>query len=197
MTTDFKAARGARLAAIAKIRSGVSRDKQRNKTSLMHTMSAHNAAIKKGLRDIFGTAAFTRGAAEELIEAFRDKREKIASDLRDQLESSASALRETVGEQLSHMAAARMKAARREGNARRAQIKDLRRRVDALLANARKLMETFSQDRQHAGHAWDQYMRSAAPPQRRAATRATAKDVATPHKPAARKTAKKRKHARG
>ena len=40
------------------------------------TMAAHRAATKSSLRDIFGTAAFTRGAAEELIERFRNEREQ-------------------------------------------------------------------------------------------------------------------------
>ncbi len=188
ITTGFEAAQGKRLAAIAKIGPSVTREKHRNKASLKRTMAAHRAATKSSLRDIFGTAAFTRSIAVELVERFGNEREESTSDLRNQLDSYVADLRETVGEELAHLAAARVKIARREENVRRAQLKDLRRRVEALL-------EDFSKDRQRAGRIWEQHLRKATQ-QRRAATRVAVKDVASSHKQTVRRTAKKRKHAR-
>lgn len=187
ITTEFEAAQGERLAAIAKIGSGMRRDSRRNKTSLAHTMAAHRASTKKSLRDIFGIAALTRGAAEEMIEGFANEREECASDLRKRLDSYVADLRETVGEELAHLTATRVKMAHREDNARRVQLKDLRKRVEALLAASVKLIEAFNKDRARAGRIWKQHLRNA-PRQRQAIVR----DTVTPRK----QTAKKRKHAR-
>lgn len=187
ITTEFEAAQGERLAAIAKIGSGMRRDSRRNKTSLAHTMAAHRTSTKSSLRDIFGIAALTRGAAEEMIEGFANEREDCASDLRKRLETYVADLRETVGEELAHLTATRVKMARREDNARRVQLKDLRKRVEALLAASVKLIEAFNKDRARAGRVWKQHLRNA-PRQRQAIV----KDTATPRK----QTAQKRKHAR-
>jgi hypothetical protein len=195
ITADFEAAQGARLATIAKIGSRMRRENHGNKASLMRKMAAHRAATKSSLRDIFGTAAFARGAAEELIERFREEREESANDLRDKLSSYAAGLRETVAEALSDMAATRAKMARRDEGARRTQLKDLRRRVHALLANSEKLISDFHQDRERAGRIWEQHLRNASR-QRRASSRAAAEDVTPPRKRATRKIAKKRKQAR-
>ncbi len=194
ITTEFEAAQGARLAAIAKIGSSVKRESHKNKVTLARTMAAHRAAVKSNLRDIFGTAAFTRGAAEEMIERFKNEREECASALRNQLDSYVADLRETVGKELAHLASARVKMARREENVRRAQMKDLRRRVETLLAGSVRLIEDFNKDRQRAGRIWEQHLRNA-PRQRRAATRVAVKDVATPRKRTARTKTKKTKHA--
>jgi len=186
ITAEFEAAQGGRLAEIAKIGSGMRRDSRKNKASLAHTMAAHRAATKSGLRDIFGMAAFTRGAAEEMIERFANEREECTNDLREQLDSYVANLRETVGEELARLTASRTKMARREDNTRRVQLKDLRKRVEALLAASVKLIETFNKDRARAGRVWQQHMRNA-PKQRQA----TVKQTATPRK----QTAQKRKHA--
>ena len=195
IAAEFEAAQGARLAAVDKIGSGMQQDSQRNRASLKHTMIAHRSATKNGLRDIFGTVAFTRGAAEELIERFRTEREEAASALRDRLGSFAAELRETVGEELAHLTARRAKLARRAESTRRTQMKDLRRRVEALLSSADKLIENIAQDRQRAARIWEKHLHSATR-QRRATARTAAADVASPRKRAARKTAKKIKHAR-
>jgi hypothetical protein len=189
ITTGFDVAQGERLASIAKIKPGVKREKQLNRSSLKRTMTAHRAATKSSLRDLFGMAALTRGAAVDMVERFGNEREESTSDLLDQLASFADDLREAVGEQLAHLAATRVKTARREDNARHAQLKDLRKRVEAL-------MKGFSQDRQQAGQVWEQHLRTALR-RRRAATRAVPKSLTAPRKQTARKTTKKRKHARG
>jgi hypothetical protein len=195
ITTDFEASQGERLASVAKIRPGVVREKHLNRASLKRTMAAHRVATKNSLRDLFGMAAFTRGTAVDLIERFKNEREECTSDLRNQLDSYVADLRETVGEELAHLASARVKLARRADNVRRAQLKDLRRRVEALLASAVKLIEDLNKDRQHAGQVWEQHLRTALR-QRRVAARTATKAVATPRKQTARETAKKRKHAR-
>jgi len=187
ITTEFEAAQGERLAAIAKIGFGMRRDSRRNKVALARTMAPHRAATKASLRNIFGMAAITRGAAEEMIERFAYEREECASDLRKQLESYVADLRKTVGEELAHLTATRVKMARREDNTRRAQLKDLRQRVEALLANSVRLIEAFNKDRTRAGRVWEQHMRTA-PRQRQA----TVQVAATPRK----HTAQKRKRAR-
>ena len=190
ITTDFEASQGERLASIAKIRPGVKREKQLNKASLKRTMAAHRSATKSSLRDLFGMAAFTRGAAVDMVERFGNEREESTSDLLEQLAAYAANLREAVGEEIAHLAATRLKTARREDNARRAQLKDLRKRVEVLLND-------FSQDRRHAGQVWEQHLRTTLRQRRGVAARKAPKAVATPRKQAARKTAKKRKHARG
>ena len=189
ITTGFEASQGKRLASIAKIRPDVKREKHLNRASLKRTMAAHRVATKSSLRDLFGMAALTRGAAVDMVERFGNEREESTSDLLDQLASFADDLREAVGEQLAHLAATRVKTARREDNTRHAQLKDLRKRVEAL-------MKGFSQDRQQAGQVWEQHLRTALR-RRRAAAKAVPKSVAAPRKHAARKTSKKRKHARG
>jgi hypothetical protein len=186
ITADLEAAQGGRLAGIAKIGPAVRRDGRKNKASLAHTMAAHRAATKSDLRDIFGMAAFTRGAAEEMIERFTDEREDCTNDLREHLEAYVAELRKTVGVELSRLTAARVKMAHREEAVRRVELKDLRRRVEVLLANSARLIEDFKKDRVHAGRVWEQHMRNA-PKQRKASA-----VKAMPHKQAA----KKRKHAR-
>jgi len=187
ITAEFEAAQGGRLAEIAKIGSDMRRDSRRNKASRARTMATHRTATKNSLRDIFGMAAFTRGAAEEMIERFADEREDCTNDLRKRLDSYVADLRKTVGEELAHLTATRAKVARREENARRVQLKDLHRRVEALLANSVKLVEDFTKDRARAGRIWTQHMRNA-PRQRQAATAVKA----APRK----QTAKKQKHTR-
>ena len=189
ITTDFEASQGRRLGFIAKNRPYVAHEKRNNMASLKRTMTAHRAATKSSLRDIFGMAALTRGAAVDMIERFGNEREESTSDLLDQLASFADDLRDAVSEELAHLNATRLKSARREDNARRAQLKDLRKRVEALLKD-------FSQDRQHAGEIWKQHQHTSLR-RGRAAAKAAAKPVATARKHVARKTAKKRKHARG
>ena len=103
ITTDFEATQGERLASIAKIRPGVTREKHLNRASLKRTMTTHRAATKNSLRDLFGMAALTRGAAVDLVERFGNEREESTSDLLDQLASFADDLREhflRVGKQL-------------------------------------------------------------------------------------------------
>ncbi len=188
ITKEFEAAQGERLGSIAKIGPCVTREKRSNRASLKHTMAAHRAATKSSLRDIFGIAAFTRGAAVDLVERFGNEREESTNELLDQLASYVADLREAVGEELSHLTATRLKTARREDSARHTQLKDLRKRVEALLKD-------FYQDRQQAGQVWKQHLRTALR-QRRAPVRAATKVAAAPRKHTAKKTAKKRKHAR-
>lgn len=195
ITTDFEAAQGERLAAVAGIGSALRRQSQRNKAALKRTMAAHRTATKRSLRNIFGTAAFTRGAAEEMIERFKLEREKCASDLRNQLDSYVGDLRETVGKELAHLTAARVKIAHREESVRRAQLKDLRWRVEVLLAGSVKLIQNFNRDRVRAGRLWEQHLRDA-PRQRRTAMQTAGKNAPTPRKKSVRRTAKKQKHAR-
>ena len=76
ITTGFEASQGERLASIAKIRPGVKREKQLNRASLKRTMAAHRVATKNSLRDLFGMAALTRGAAVDMVERFGNEREE-------------------------------------------------------------------------------------------------------------------------
>ena len=189
ITTDFEASQGRRLGSIAKIRPDVAREKHNNRDSLKRTMAAHRVATKRSLRDIFGMAALTRGAAVDMIERFGSEREESTSELLDQLASFADDLHEAVSEELAQLTATRLKTARREDSARHAQLKALRKRVEALLKD-------FSQDREEAGEIWQQHLHTSSRRQR-AAAKAALKPLATPRKQTARKTAKKKKHARG
>ncbi len=189
ITTDFGASKGRRLEFIAKNRPDVAREKHVNSASLKRTMAAHRVATKSSLRDIFGMAALTRGAAVDMIERFGNEREESTSELLDQLASFADDLREAVSEELAHLTSTRLKTARREDSARRAQLKDLRKRVEALLKD-------FSHDRQQAGEIWEQHLHTSSR-RLRAAAKAAPKATAAPRKQTARKTAKKTKHARG
>jgi hypothetical protein len=191
LTTEFETAQGKRRATIAKIGQDVTRERHGNKTSLRRTMAAHRVATKNSLHDIFGMAALTRGAAVDMIERFGDEREESTCDLLEQLASYAADLREAVGEELQNLTATRLKTARREDSVRRAQLKDLRKRVAALLND-------FSQDRQEAGEVLEHHLRTALRKKRAVAHKAL-KAAAKPLKRTARKTTKttkKRKHAR-
>lgn len=196
LTAEFEAAQRSRLAAVAKIASDARRKAHGNRKSLNGAMAMHRVAMKHSLRDIFGTTAFTRGAAEEMIERFRNEREEAASGLRDELGHFAANLRESVAETLEDLNAARLKKTRRDENSRRAELKDLRRRVETLLANSDKLMADISRDRQRAGRIWEQHRRNALR-QRRAAARGASENAVAMRKPTGRTTATKRKHPRG
>lgn len=185
MAAEFEAAQGERLAAIARIGSEMRRDSRRNKASLARTMSAHHAATKSGLRDIFGLVALSRGAAQDMVELLAKEREDCARDLHRQLEAYVSELRRTVGDEMSRLNASRAKMTRREVNVRRGQMKDLRRRVEALLADSAKLMADLHKDRARAGKLWSQHAHNT--PRQRLAT---VKQAAAP----SRRTAPKRKH---
>ena len=195
ITGEFEAAQGARLAAVAKLAPNARRQGHRNETLLKGAMTAHRAATKKSLRDIFGTAAFARGAAEEMIEDFKSARVESASELREQLSSYVAELRETVSEELANLVAARTKMARRDENARRAQVKDLRARVEDLLADFDALIGALNCDRTRASRVWHQHLRNSSR-QRRSAAHTAVASTAEPRARTARRTTKKRRHAR-
>lgn len=157
IAAEFEAAKGERLAAIARIGSQMRRDSRKNQVSLARTMTAHRAATKSGLRDLFGVVAFSRGAAQDTIERLAKEREECARDLHRKLEIYVDDLRETVSEELGRLTASRAKMTRREANTRRLQLKELRRRVEALLADSAALMADLHKDRTRAGKVWGQH----------------------------------------
>ena len=81
--------------------------------------------------------------------------------LRDHLRSSAEELQETVEGQLEHLAGTRTGSARREETARRTYLKDLRRRVHAVLGNADTYIKGLHKDRIGAERLWEQHCRTA------------------------------------
>lgn len=186
IAAECEAAQGARLAAIAKIESEMRRDGRKNKTTLARTMSAHRSATKSSLRDIFGLAAFTRGATQDMIERFGREREHDAELLHRQLDDYTSELHDSVSAELERMAATRTKTMRREANQRRAQVKELRHRVAAQLAESDKMLADLRKDRTRGERVWEQHAHDA-PRQRKA----------TIKKAAVAGTASKRKRARG
>lgn len=181
IAAECEAAQGARLAAIAKIESDMRRDGRKNKAALARTMSAYRSATKSSLRDIFGLAALTRGATQDLIERIGKEREEGAEELHRQLDDFVSELHETVNSELERMATARTKTMRRDANMRRAQVKELRHRVAAQLAEADKMMANLHKDRTRGERVWEQHAHDA-PRQRKATIKATAQEAQTTQK---------------
>jgi hypothetical protein len=181
IAAECEAAQGARLAAIAKVETEMRRDARKNKTVLARTMSAHRSATKTSLKDIFGLAAFTRGATQDMIERFGKEREASAEELHRQLDDYVAELHDTVSDELEHMAAVRTKATRRDANMRRAEIKDLRHRVAVQLAESDKMMANLHKDRARGERVWEQHAHDA-PRQRKAATRKGGSADSTVHK---------------
>jgi hypothetical protein len=66
-------------------------------------------------------------------------------------------MREVVEAQLESLSDARHSQARRDGTARRAYLKALRRRVDTVLGNADKYVKSLHKDRLSAEHIWGQH----------------------------------------
>jgi hypothetical protein len=173
-TAEMAAAQRERSAAIAKISSELRRKTHRDETALKSAMAAHRAGTKRSLRDIFGRAAFTRGAAEEMIERLRKEREGVASELWPKLNAYAANIRDTVGEEIAQMAAARADMASRERRMRRGHLAELRQQVEAVLASSQKLIEDLNHDRERAGQVWDQHVRNAMRQRQQRATKRTA-----------------------
>lgn len=173
IAAECEAAQGARLAAIGKIEAEVRRDGRKNKAALARTMNAHRSATKSSLRDIFGLAAFSRGATQDMIERLGKEREESAEELHRQLDDFVSELHETVSGELERMATARTKMTRREANLRRAQLKDLRHRVAVQLSESDKMMADLHKDRTRGERVWEQHAHDA-PRQRKAAIKKSA-----------------------
>lgn len=153
-------AQAARSAAVAAIASGVRRDLQKGHATRLRMMAARQKATKSQLKEIFGAAAFLRGAAEDMIDRFAQDQEANGDALRDFLKAYVDELQETVEGQLENFAEIRTAAARRDETARRAYLKDLRRRVHAVLGNADKFMKGLHKDRTAAGRVWEQHSRT-------------------------------------
>lgn len=174
-TAHIEASRRERLAAIAKISSDLRRQTQKSEASRMDVIATHRIATKSSLRDIFGIVAFTRGSAEELVERFRKERKSAANELWSELDSHVSRIRQAVSAEIAQIAATRATMAGRTRNARLDYLKEMRRRVDAVLNTSHKLMDELSEDRQRAGQVWEQHVSGSAVRQPQTTKRAPAK----------------------
>lgn len=157
LSAEFEAAQAARLSAIAAIRSTVQRNLQRGRTARSRVMATYRSATKSGLKEIFGGAAFLRGTAADLMDGYTRDREKHTDTLQHHLCSVADEMREAVEAQLGTLNDARHSQARRDGTARRAYLKALRRRVDTVLGNADKYVKSLHKDRLGAERVWEQH----------------------------------------
>jgi len=157
---QFEIAQAARSAALGAIEAAVRHDLQRARAARSRTMSAHRKATNSHLKDLFGAAAFLRGAAEDMIARFADEHEKKGDATRDHLRSFVDGLQETVERQLQRLTDGRTATARREETARRAYLKDLRRRVNAVLGGADKYVKELHKDRTTAERVWEQHGRT-------------------------------------
>ncbi len=157
---QFEVAQAARSAAIGAIDAAVKHDLQRGRATRSRVMAAHRKATKSHLKEIFGTVAFLRGAAEDLMDRFADDHERKGDAMRDDLRSFVEGLQETVEGQLQHLSDRRTAIARQEGAARRTYLKDLRRRVHAVIGNAEKYVNDLHKDRTTAERVWEQHGRT-------------------------------------
>ncbi|MFI5016032.1 MAG: hypothetical protein ACHQAY_27165 [Hyphomicrobiales bacterium] len=160
VSTQFEASQAARSAAIGAIEAAVQHDLRRGRAARSRVMAAHQKATKSHLKEIFGAAAFLRGAAGDLIERIADGHEKSSDAMRDDLRSFVQELQETVEGQLQRLTDKRSATARQEEAARRAYLKDLRRRVHAVLGNADKYIKGLHKDRTTAERVWEQHRRT-------------------------------------
>ena len=159
--TEFEIAQTARLASLAAIKSTVQRDLQKGHNARARVMAAQRRATKGDLKEIFGAAAFLRGAADDLTDRFARDRDKAGDMLRDHLKSFVVELQGTVEGQMERLAATRTASAQREETARRAYVKDLRRRVRTALGNADDHIKGLHKDRRGAEGVWRQHCRTA------------------------------------
>lgn len=171
MSAEFEAAQAIRMSAIATIRSAVKRDLERGRAVRLRVMAAYRKGTKSGLKEIFGGAAFLRGTAADLVDGFTRNREKQTDTLQHHLRSAADEVHEAVEAQLETLNDARHSQARREGMARRAYVKALRRRVETVLVSADRFIKGLHKDRISAERVWEQHGH-AEQRQRKAAMRA-------------------------
>ena len=157
---QFEVAQAARSAAIGAIDATVKHDLQRGRAARSRVMAAHRKATKSHLKGIFGAVASLRGAAENLMHRFADDHERKGDAMRDDLRSFVEELQETVEGQLQHLSDRRTATARQEETARRAYLKDLRRRVHAVIGNADKYVTDLYKDRTTAERVWAQHGRT-------------------------------------
>lgn len=160
LAAEFEAAKSARLAEIASIAASVHQDCENNRDTLSRVMSAHSGATRRSLRNIFGTAALTRGAAEELVERFHGERETSAGELHEQLSAFVGDLHSNVAAELSRFNSARGKVKRRAAETRRGDLKELRECVEAIRDDSAKLVEGFAADRKNSMGVWNRHLRT-------------------------------------
>jgi|GEM_PF-3137738 len=204
LAAEFEASQADRLAAVASIASTVRSDLEQGRASLNSTMTELMKTIDADLKGIFSQAAIIRGRARDLIDRFAAEREDDADRLRAELGGYMADLQSSVQELLNEHAKTRGAMGAREADARAAYLEDLRSRVNALLAEADKFINSLAKDRDRASRAWSQHARNMekmrrggknksespvtknAAPKRKAAVSEAAKETAAkPDKPAA------------
>lgn len=195
VAAEFEAAQAARLAAIAGIGATVQRDMRQDRASLKRTMAEYARTMDKELKGIFSEVALIRGAAKDLIEWFASEREENTEAMRAELESLTSKLEKSVSAELSEMVTAREEVARRESTARRAYLRDLRRRVGAVLGDASKYIADLNHDRMRAERVWLQHLRTQRKRRHEAAKQAHADAKPAPRPRASAAKGKRKKKA--
>lgn len=157
VTAQIEVAQRNRSATLAKIRTDLKRETQAGEAAREQVMAAHKAAVKSSLRDIFGRTAFTRGAAEEMVERFRKERNTAASELWPKLTAYADHVKDTVSAEVARLNAARSSMASRERNVRQNHVREIRQRVGALRAHADRFVGELRQDREGAADMWEEH----------------------------------------
>lgn len=157
---EFEVAQAARSTAIAAIGAAVQHDLQTGQAARSRVMAAHQKATKSHLKEIFGAVAFARGGTEDLIGRFADDHKRRSDAMRKDLRSFVKELQETVEGQLQRLTDTRTATAQQGETARRAYLKDLRRRVHAVLGNADKYVKGLHKDRTTAERVWTQHCRT-------------------------------------
>jgi hypothetical protein len=154
---EFSGAQTERRSAIKLIGANLRRQRESNVLSLANVMAAHRRATKGSLRDLFGKVAFTRGAAEDMMERLRKARKTSRVILHRKLKALAVALSETTEEELKHLKAEHRQTADQEAGLRRAAVADMRRQVVVQLRDADKILAAMSRERQRAAKIWKRH----------------------------------------
>lgn len=182
MAASFAAAQTARAADIADIGARTSRALDATRAGLKRARAAYRQSTKTALKDIEARSAFLRGRTHDRIQILRADHEKMAADLRHQLDRFGNTLGNAVGRELKRLATSREAMSNRDHAARRAYLRDLRKRVAKLLAEADAFIGELGNDRARAGQIWRKRARSrtrpngaAARPQAKRGTEARAK----------------------
>ena len=157
---QFESAQAARRTAVATIAATVRRDLQKNRSARAHAMATRRRSTREDLNELFGTVAFSRGAARDLIEGFARDREQKCAALQTMLTTSARNLQATVAGRIADLAAQRAAMSRQARTTRRACVTRLQRQVHDLLDNAADFIRGLHQDRAGAERGWEQHCRA-------------------------------------
>ena len=157
---QFEVAQAARSAAIGAIGSGETRPPKRPRRAVPRDDGPPESHQEPPEGNFLHGRLLTRrrgGFDGSLCRRPRKEGRRDAGRFESRL---VKGLQETVEGQLQHLSDRRTAIARQEGAARRTYLKDLRRRVHAVIGNAEKYVNDLHKDRTTAERVWEQHGRT-------------------------------------